>query len=141
MNIDFGKIVTNALSALVATVFVGAAAIVWTEANSIDKKISKASSEIETQQAKLEATQTTVVEEIVGLKQRFEILESQAKSLNKVLSENDKIKDKIVYLTDKPFVLEEFKAQISPEQFKDEEKARINKEIFSVEQRLLPNRM
>ena len=137
MNIDFGKIVTNALSALVATVFVGAAAIVWTEANSIDKKINRANNDIEIQQVKLEATQTTVVEEIVDLKQRIKILESQARSLHKVLSENDKTEGKVVSLTDKPFVLEEFKVKLSPEQFRRDEKSRINEEIFSVEQRLL----
>lgn len=133
MEIDFGKIATNALSALVATVFVGAAAIVWTEATSIDQKIKKSN-------VKLEATQTTFVEEIAGLKQRVKILESQAKSVNKVLSEADKTKDRVVYQPDKPFVLEEFKKQLPPEQFKVEEKGRINEEIFSVEQRLLPQK-
>ncbi len=35
MTIDYGKIVTNTLSALVATVFVGAAVIVWNAARRV----------------------------------------------------------------------------------------------------------
>lgn len=42
MKIDFGKIVTNALSTLVAAVFVGACVIVWREATTVQDKIDNA---------------------------------------------------------------------------------------------------
>ena len=70
MTIDYGKIVTNALSALVATVFVGAAAIVWTAATSVDTKIDDAQQEIT-------ASVTTLVEEVAGLKATIAALEKQ----------------------------------------------------------------
>lgn len=138
MNVDYGKIVTNALSALVATVFIGAAAIVWKQATSIDQKIEEANGSISVQQVKLEATQTTVVEEIAELRKRIKILESQAMSVTKVLSETDRTKDRVIYERDKPFVLQEFKNQIPPEAFKKEEINRIKEEIDVRQQRMLP---
>lgn len=140
LNIDFGKIVTNALSALVATVFVGAAVIVWNEATSIDKKIEAANGEIQTQQIKLEATQTTVVEEIAGLKQRIKILESQAKSLSKVLAQAERTKGLVVFKSNEPFVLDEFKTQLPPDIYKKLEISRINKEIDIRQQKLIPQK-
>ena len=45
--IDFGKVATNALSMLVGAVFVGAAAIVWNAATTVDDRIEKASAGLE----------------------------------------------------------------------------------------------
>lgn len=44
--IDWGKIVTNALSVLVASMFVGAAAIVWNGATTVGDKVSAAENRI-----------------------------------------------------------------------------------------------
>ena len=131
MNVDFGKIVTNALSALVATIFVGAAAIVWKQATTIDQKIEES-------KVKLVATQTTVVEEIAGLKQRIKVLESQAMSVTKVLSETEKTKEVVKYETDKPFVLPEFENPIPPETFKHKEINRLKEQIDIRQHRIRP---
>ena len=74
MTIDYGKIVTNALSALVATIFVGAAAIVWTAATTIDGKIDAA-------QADITASVETLVEEVAELKANIKSLEEQGARL------------------------------------------------------------
>lgn len=138
MNIEFDKIVTNALSALVATVFIGAAAIVWKQATSIDQKIEEAKGSIRGQQVKLEATQTTVVEEIAELRNRIKSLESQAMSVTKVLSETERTKDRVKYEIDKPFILKEFKNPVTPEDLKKEEINRIKGEIDVRQQQMLP---
>jgi len=72
VTIDYGKIVTNALSALVATIFVGAAAIVWTAATTIDGKIDAA-------QADITASVETLVAEVADLKASIAALETQVK--------------------------------------------------------------
>ena len=138
MTVDYTKIVTNALSALVATVFIGAAAIVWKQATSIDQKIEEAKGSIRGQQVKLEATQTTVVDEIAELKNRIKTLESQAMSVTKVLSETDRTRDRVKYEIDRPFILKEFKNQTSPETYKKEEINRIKGEIDIRQQQMLP---
>lgn len=131
MNIEFGKIVINALSALVATIFVGAAAIVWKQATSIDQKIEES-------KVKLVATQTTVVEEIAELKQRIKVLESQAMSVTKVLSETERTRDVVKYEADKPFVLNEFKDDIPTETFKHKEINRLKEQIDIRQHRIRP---
>ena len=129
MSIDFGKIATNALSALVATVFVGAAAIVWNAATTIDHRIESAN-------AKLVATQDTVVREIADLKARIKGVESQTNSVTKVLADYDKTKNVVSFDKDKPFVLQEFKHQLPPPDFKNSEVERLNQEIDVRQQRL-----
>ena len=64
MNIDYGKIVTNALSTLVAAVFVGAAVIVWNAATSIDDRIQVANEGLIQQQTSIKATQDIIVPEL-----------------------------------------------------------------------------
>ena len=59
-------------------------------------------------------------------------------SVTKVLSETDRTKDRVIYERDKPFVLQEFKNQIPPEAFKNDEINRIKGEIDVRQQRMLP---
>lgn len=47
MKIEFDKVVTNALSALVVTTFLGAAAIVWKGATTVDSKVQQTRSDME----------------------------------------------------------------------------------------------
>ncbi len=81
MSIDFGKIVTNAVSALVTAVFVGAAVIVWDAATTIDSRIDAANDGLESanrrleeQQSELIATQDTIVEQITENAAQLELL-------------------------------------------------------------------
>ena len=112
MSIDFGKIVTNALSALVAAVFVGAAAIVWQAATSVDDRINDANKDIIKQQSALKATQETIVPELTGVKSAIEELRAEIRSLNKLLSDSNVLPDKSEYKDGKPVILEEFRKDI-----------------------------
>jgi uncharacterized protein YlxW (UPF0749 family) len=47
MTIDYGKIVTNAISALVCAVFLGAMAIVWRGATTVDEKVQRNRQDLE----------------------------------------------------------------------------------------------
>ena len=94
MKIDYGKIVTNALSTLVAAVFVGAAVIVWSAATSIDERIQLANKDITKQQASIKATQEIIVPELTGIKVQIEQIDSQLKSINKLLAESHLLKEK-----------------------------------------------
>lgn len=47
VNVEWNKIVTNSISALVVTTFLGAAAIVWRGATTVDEKVSANRADIE----------------------------------------------------------------------------------------------
>jgi hypothetical protein len=47
INVEWNKIVTNSISALVVTTFLGAAAIVWRGATTVDEKVSANRADIE----------------------------------------------------------------------------------------------
>ena len=129
MEIDYGKIVTNALSTLVAAVFVGAAVIVWNAATSVDKKISLANKDILNQQAALKATQETIVPKLVAIKFQVGEIENQLKSLNKILAESEILQDKISYNPNQPFVLKEFYKNEDPKIREKGDLDRLQKEI------------
>ena len=129
MEIDYGKIVTNALSTLVAAVFVGAAVIVWNAATSVDKKISLANKDILNQQAALKATQETIVPKLVAIKYQVGEIENQLKSLNKILAESEILQDKISYNPNQPFVLKEFYKNEDPKIREKGDLDRLQKEI------------
>src|SRR5258708_3306230 len=78
INIDWSSVVTNAISTLVAAVFVGAAVIVWTATVEQDRKIQErvnaASTNLLLTDIKQEEAQKTLTEEVGAL--RFAI-ESQ----------------------------------------------------------------
>ncbi len=128
MSIDFGKIVTNALSALVAAVFVGAAAIVWQAATSVDDRINDANKDIIKQQSALKATQETIVPELTGVKGAIEELRAEIRSLNKLLSDSNALPDKSEYKDGKPVILEEFRKDIGLD-WNQKEINRINDQI------------
>ncbi len=129
MEINYGKIVTNALSTLVAAVFVGAAAIVWNAATSVDNKISLANKDILNQQAALTATQKTIVPKLVAIKSQIKDIQNQLKSMNKILAESEILRDKISYDSKVPFVLKEFHKNEDPQIWEKEESDRLQKEI------------
>ena len=122
MNVDYGKIVTNALSALVAAVFVGAAAIMWKAATSIEARIGFATQDIK-------ATQEVLLPEVVAIGDRINELEAQLKSLNKILAETQVTRNRVVFNPDEPFILEEFRSEMNPEEWEKEELHRLREEI------------
>ena len=83
-TINWSSVVTNAVSMLVATVFVGAAVIVWTAATTIDEKINDATANIKATQGDLKAQYVTMTEEIASLHGRIEELRSQLESYDEV---------------------------------------------------------
>ena len=122
MTIDYGKIVTNALSALVATVFVGAAVIVWNAATSIDERIEQSN-------AGIRATQQTLVPEVADIRTKVYDIESQLKSLNQILAETEPTRGKVKFDPDKPFVLERFKDRRDPRELREKESKRMMEQI------------
>ena len=140
MKIDFAKIVTNSLSALVAAVFVGAAAIVWNAATSIDQRIENANEDILEQQTELKATQDVLKPEITEIRIRVSGIEDQLRSLNKILSEIPGAKDKITFDPKKPFVIDSLKNLKKPEEWKMKELSRIGKEINTRQQEIMSSR-
>ena len=129
MTIDYGKIVTNALSALVATVFVGAAIIVWNAATSIDTRIEEANAGIKKQQSSIKATQETLIPEVSDIKRKVYDIESQLKSLNQILAETEPTSSKVTFDPDKPFILEKFRDNKNLEEWKEKESRRIKNQI------------
>jgi|GEM_PF-3967493 len=85
-NINWNAVVTNALSALVETVFVGAAVIVWNAATSIDTKVETATASIIETQVDLKAAQQTASGEISKLKVEISKLQDQIAHLNDSLA-------------------------------------------------------
>jgi len=95
MNIDFEKVVTNAVSALVATVFVGAAVVVWNAATTIDSRIDNANAGLEVantmlnkQQAALLATQDTIVEQITENSAELKLLAASVRDVLQRLADS-----------------------------------------------------
>lgn len=70
MSIDWNKIVTNAVSALVTIVFVGAATLVWTKANGIESAIAEATE-------KLDKTIMVLQDEIIQDRKNLQGLQDQ----------------------------------------------------------------
>ena len=89
MKINLGHVLTNAIATLVAAVFVGAMAIVWTGATSVGDEVARATKDIRAtneqmqktnvdiqrtnnnilqQHVNMEAASETLIEEIAGLK-------------------------------------------------------------------------
>ena len=122
MNIDFGKVVTNALSALVATVFVGAAVIVWNAATTIDERIENAN-------AGMKATQESLIPQVVDIKAKVYEIENQLKSLNKILAETEPTSRKVTFNPDSPFILDTFKSGTNMEVMRQNETKKIRDDI------------
>ena len=129
MKIDYGKIVTNALSALVATVFVGAAIIVWNAATSIDTRIEEANAGIKEQQGSIKATQETLIPEVADIRMKLYDIENQLKSITQILAETEPTSRKVTFEPDRPFILERFRDNGRPDERREEELRRISEEI------------
>ena len=115
MNIDYGKIVTNALSALVAAVFVGAAAIVWKAATSIDDRIKVAKEDILKQQAALKATLEIFAPELATIKNQINEMDLEIKSIGKLPTDAKAVPDGVTYNAGEPIILKEFEANRQPD--------------------------
>lgn len=107
--INWNSVVTNAVSTLVAAVFVGAAIIVWDAATTIDTKIEAATNNIGKTQGKLDmtqqdlqASQKTMADEIASLHVEIKKLSSQLSSHEEILrtrqTTNNMPKDKPIIL-------------------------------------------
>jgi hypothetical protein len=129
MQIDLGKILTNALSALVAAVFVGAAAIVWNAATSIDDRIKIANDDIIKQQAALKATQEIIGKRLTEIVTKAEENGKELKSINKILAELEILKGKVSYNPDQPFILDEFRKKVDLNEAKQKELESLSNQI------------
>lgn len=137
MEIDYGKIVTNALSALVATVFVGAAVIVWNAATSIDTRIENANLDIKKQQgsiqeqqvsineqqSSIQAAQKILVPEVAAIRTKVDDIENQLKSITQILSETEATKTRVSFDPNK------YRDTARLDELIKEESNRINKAI------------
>ena len=65
MLIDWSKIVTNAVSAIVVAVLIGAGTIIWVGVTTIDDKINAATSSLETQATYLNEVVNVIQAEMV----------------------------------------------------------------------------
>jgi len=130
-NINWNSVLTNALSALVATIFVGAAAIVWNAATTIDDKVKKATDSIIDTQTGLTAAQQTTAGEIADLKAEIRKLQAQISSLSKVVR-NPKVAGSAKSLSAYPLVLKEFK--IDPKKLEQQKQADRNSYLKRSEQ-------
>jgi uncharacterized protein YlxW (UPF0749 family) len=140
MQIEFGKIVTNALSTLVAAVFVGAAAIVWQAATSVDDRIKEANHDIVQQQTALKATQETIVPELTSMKRAIEDLQAEIRSLSKLLAEAKALPDNTTYKPGEPLILKEF-AKDRNASWSKQETDRINNQIDTRQQEIYKQRL
>ena len=81
MKIDWGKIVGNAISTLVAAIVAGACLIVWRGVMTIDTRINKATTALKEQAEYMKQAVEVIQEELVLVKnQNRELLASYRKS-------------------------------------------------------------
>jgi predicted RNA-binding protein with PIN domain len=124
-TIHWNSVVTNAVSTLVAAVFVGAAVIVWNAATTIDTRIEIATNDIKENQGTLQntqgdlrASQKTLTDEIASLHAEIRRLKSQLDSHDDVLR-NKSIASSIS--KGKPLILPKYEVS-APQQSKLKEK-------------------
>jgi len=139
--IDWKGIVNNAVSVLVAAVFVGAAAIVWNKVTTIDNTVSQHTSKLRgTQnfiintQSELKAGQTALTDNIVGLQGEIEKLNKQIISLQQIIKEIEKSKTSKYSIPDnKPFILPQYKVDdVLTKKLKKDEEEKIRTKIQSL---------
>ena len=124
--VQWGQIVTNAVSTLVAAVFLGAAWIVWNAATTMDQKIESANKELITSQDDLQATQRTLTGEFADLRSEIQALQVDLAQLRSSVSDISKNK-KVSVPARKPVVLPKVKL----EELKRKEVDRIQRQIES----------
>lgn len=135
MKINYGTIVTNALSTLVATVFIGAAAIVWKGVTSVDTRIGEAKDEILFQQSGIEATQKTILPQVANIEASVEDLKAEVRSLSKLLADANALPAEISYKEGEAIVLKEFTPKRVPD-WSTMEAARLKEEIDVRQQKI-----
>ena len=140
MSVDLGKVFTNAISALVATVFVGAAAIVWNEATSVDARIEEANVEIVRQQTLIKATQDTIVPELTGMKNTIEDLRAEIRSLSQLLADAKALPAETEFQPGQPIILDEFLQNRTPD-WNKVQNARIQEQIDTRQMELYEQRI
>lgn len=121
-TINWNSIVTNAVSMLVAAVFVGAAVIVWNAATTIEDKINAATANIKENQGDLQAQYKTMTGEITSLHTEVRKLRSQLDSHDEVLRDKATVNS---FSKDEPVVLAKYKlsdSQLSKLKKKDAER-------------------
>lgn len=90
-TINWGQIVTNSLSLLVGSVFVGAGIIVWNAATTMDERIDEANNGIESSQEALIGTTDILITDLADLRTEVDALMVQIEGLRKVLAEAQSI--------------------------------------------------
>lgn len=145
-SINWNSVVTNAVSTLVAAVFVGAAVIVWNAATTIDAKIGTATTdikinqgELENTQQNLEASQKTLTEELASLRTETRILRSRLDSYDEILRDESIVSSIPI---DKPLILPKYEVsdpQLSKLKEKDVERIfdEFQKNRFDIQQQAL----
>lgn len=114
--IDWKGVVNNAVSVLVAAVFVGAAAIMWNRVTTIDDIVGKHTAKLRVNQdslintqSELKASQTALTDNIVDLQGQIELLSKQILSLQRVLKDIKKTKTtKYTIPENKPLILPQY---------------------------------
>ena len=147
-TIHWNSVITNAVSTLVAAVFIGAAVIVWNAATTIDSRIEIATDNIkknqgtlQNTQGDLQASQKTLTDEIASLHAEIIKLRSQLDSHDEVLR-NKSIASSIS--RDKPLILPKYKVsdpQLSKLKEKDVERIlnEYQKNRFEIQQQSVPS--
>lgn len=94
-GINWNSIVTNAVSTLVAAVFVGAALIVWKSATTIDQQVEDATDNIKREQEKLRNTQIELEAARKSLQEKLASVEARMEVLNGQLDSHDAAIEKL----------------------------------------------
>lgn len=102
--LNWGQIVTNAVSTLVAAVFIGAAVIVWNAATTMDTKIQSASGRLKSSQIELKGTQDILLREVSDLQAKITVLENRLSDLTQKLATASNNKTKPTLKPGKPAI-------------------------------------
>ena len=87
MTIEWGKIVTNAISTLVAALVISAAAIVWNGVSTIGSRIEEAKLEINVTQSEIKASVEILSEDIFDLQDEIDGLRTELSEHNDNIAE------------------------------------------------------
>jgi peptidoglycan hydrolase CwlO-like protein len=87
LRINWGQIVTNAVSLLVGSVFLGAAYVVWDAATTMDDRIERANDGLSMSQDALAGTQQILTAEVTDLKAEVGSLTDQLDKLRGALAQ------------------------------------------------------
>lgn len=83
-KIQWGSILTNTLSTIVAAIIISAGAVIWKSAATIDSKIDLATADLGKQQKKIEITQDVLSTQIARLTTQVQILEKKLQTARKM---------------------------------------------------------